>query len=108
VKYLMIWFIKGWRKLISPLYGPTCRFYPSCSAYGLEAVTIHGAIKGGAMAVWRILRCNPWNFGGFDPVPGSDLEKRALEEGWCADETHTHSSTGPSAQQAAAMTAGIR
>lgn len=46
----------------------TCRFYPSCSHYGFEAIYKYGAIKGGSMAVWRVLRCNPFNPGGFDPV----------------------------------------
>ncbi len=47
---------------------PTCRFYPSCSHYGYQAVYKYGALKGGAMAVWRVLRCNPFNPGGYDPV----------------------------------------
>ncbi len=47
----------------------TCRFYPSCSHYGYQAVYKYGVIKGGIMAVWRLLRCNPFNQGGFDPVP---------------------------------------
>jgi putative membrane protein insertion efficiency factor len=47
----------------------TCRFYPSCSHYGYQAIYKFGAIKGGAMAAWRVLRCNPFNQGGFDPVP---------------------------------------
>ncbi len=47
----------------------TCRFYPSCSHYGYQAIYKHGALKGGLMAIWRILRCNPFNPGGYDPVP---------------------------------------
>jgi len=47
----------------------TCRFYPSCSHYGYQAIYRHGALKGTAMAAWRVLRCNPWNAGGSDPVP---------------------------------------
>jgi putative membrane protein insertion efficiency factor len=47
----------------------TCRFYPSCSHYGYQAIYKHGAIKGGLMASWRVLRCNPFNPGGYDPVP---------------------------------------
>jgi putative membrane protein insertion efficiency factor len=46
----------------------TCRFYPTCSHYGYEAIEKYGVIKGGGMAVWRIMRCNPWNDGGIDPV----------------------------------------
>ncbi len=55
--------------MVSPLYGQVCSFYPSCSAYGLEAVTVHGAVKGSALTAWRILRCNPFTGGGVDPVP---------------------------------------
>jgi putative membrane protein insertion efficiency factor len=62
-------FIKGWRAIISPLYGNVCRFHPSCSAYGLGAVQQYGLVRGGAMTFWRILRCNPWSRGGIDDVP---------------------------------------
>ncbi|XBH21273.1 membrane protein insertion efficiency factor YidD [Jonesiaceae bacterium BS-20] len=49
--------------------GPRCRFYPSCSNYAVQAVRVHGAFKGTGLALWRILRCNPWNLGGIDDVP---------------------------------------
>ncbi|MHA7275850.1 membrane protein insertion efficiency factor YidD [Arthrobacter sp. HLT1-21] len=65
----MIAVLKSYRVVISPLYGQVCRFFPSCSAYALEAVTIHGAFKGSALAVWRVCRCHPWNDGGVDHVP---------------------------------------
>lgn len=58
-----------WQLLVSPTYGDVCRFYPSCSAYGIEAVRTHGALKGGWLALRRIGRCHPWNPGGVDPVP---------------------------------------
>lgn len=58
-----------YRLLVSPMYGQTCRFYPSCSAYALEAVQRHGAAKGSWLAVRRLGRCHPWNPGGVDPVP---------------------------------------
>ncbi|GAB3849596.1 membrane protein insertion efficiency factor YidD [Nesterenkonia populi] len=67
--YPAVLFIRMWRKLISPLYGQVCAFYPSCSAYGLEAVTAHGLIRGSALTLWRILRCNPFTGGGVDHVP---------------------------------------
>ena len=69
MKQILIFLIKGYRKIISPLKKPCCRFYPTCSAYALEAIEKHGALKGGKLAVKRILRCHPWNKGGFDPVP---------------------------------------
>ncbi|MDX1670049.1 MAG: membrane protein insertion efficiency factor YidD, partial [Limnobacter sp.] len=56
---------------ISPLMAPSCRFYPSCSEYTLEAVKIHGALKGCGLGLKRLCRCHPWAAGGFDPVPGS-------------------------------------
>lgn len=68
----LVGFIRLWRRLISPLYGQVCAFYPSCSAYGLEAVTVHGLCKGSLLTTWRILRCNPFTGGGVDPVPPSD------------------------------------
>jgi uncharacterized protein len=61
--------IQTYRWLISPLLGPTCRFYPTCSAYALEALDRHGALRGSWLAVRRLLRCHPFNPGGFDPVP---------------------------------------
>jgi hypothetical protein len=62
--------IRMYQWLISPtLPANTCRFYPTCSHYGYQAIYKHGAIKGTAMAVWRVLRCNPFNPGGFDSVP---------------------------------------
>ncbi|WP_230191109.1 membrane protein insertion efficiency factor YidD [Paenibacillus sp. CECT 9249] len=61
--------IHFYRKCISPLKPPTCRFYPTCSAYALEAIELHGAAKGSYLAVKRICKCHPFHPGGFDPVP---------------------------------------
>ena len=69
MKYLLIGLLKAYRFAISPLYGQVCRYHPSCSAYALEAVTVHGSIKGSWLAVRRIARCNPWGGHGWDPVP---------------------------------------
>lgn len=61
--------IRGYKRFISPLLPPSCRFYPTCSDYAYEAIEKHGVIKGGRLAVWRVLRCNPFGKGGIDPVP---------------------------------------
>lgn len=66
----LIGLLKVYRFAISPLYGQVCRYHPTCSAYALEAVTVHGGIKGSWLAVRRIGRCHPWAAGGYDPVPG--------------------------------------
>ncbi len=70
MKRPVLWSIRLYQRTIAPLLPPnTCRFYPSCSHYGYEAIEKYGVLKGGVMALWRIMRCNPWNDGGFDPVP---------------------------------------
>ena len=69
MKFPLIWLLKAYRALISPLYGNVCRYHPSCSAYALEAVTVHGAVRGSWLAVTRLASCHPWAAGGVDPVP---------------------------------------
>ena len=61
--------IRGYRYSVSPFLGASCRFHPSCSAYALEAIERHGAQRGVWIAVRRLIRCHPWNPGGYDPVP---------------------------------------
>lgn len=61
--------LRWYQRFVSPMRPPTCRFYPSCSQYAVLAVTRHGAVRGTGLAVWRLLRCNPWNSGGVDDVP---------------------------------------
>ena len=68
VKKIIIFIIKLYRKHISPLKPPCCRFYPTCSQYAIEAIDKYGVFKGGIMAIKRIFRCNPFNKGGNDPV----------------------------------------
>lgn len=65
---LLIALVRGYQKGLSPLLGPRCRFYPSCSRYMIEAIRRRGAMRGVLMGAWRILRCNPFNPGGYDPV----------------------------------------
>ena len=66
---LLILPIRVYQKYVSPLKPATCRFTPTCSQYAIEAIRKHGPFKGLALAVWRILRCNPWGGSGYDPVP---------------------------------------
>lgn len=69
MKKILINMIRLYQKYISPLKRTRCPYYPTCSAYGMEAIKVHGAIKGSLLAGWRILRCNPFSKGGYDPVP---------------------------------------
>lgn len=69
MKKIFIFIIKFYQKYISPMKRTRCPYTPSCSQYGLEAIEKYGVIKGGWLAVWRILRCNPFSKGGYDPVP---------------------------------------
>ena len=74
MKYICIWLIRFYRKILSPLKGkPCCRFVPSCSAYAIEAFEKRGFFVGMILTVWRILRCNPFCVGGYDPVPEKGL-----------------------------------
>ncbi len=61
--------LRGYKRFVSPLLPPACRFWPTCSEYAAEAVRLHGVVRGGALAARRLARCHPWSEGGFDPVP---------------------------------------
>ena len=69
VNHILIALVKFYRKYISPLTPPTCRYVPTCSQYALEALQKYGALKGGWLGIKRICRCHPWHEGGYDPVP---------------------------------------
>ena len=69
MKKIFIYLIKFYRKYISPMKSTKCPYFPTCSEYGREAVEKYGAFKGGFLALWRIIRCNPFSKGGYDPVP---------------------------------------
>ncbi|MBS3809242.1 MAG: membrane protein insertion efficiency factor YidD [Desulfobacterales bacterium] len=72
IKYFFLFIIRLYQALLSPVLGPACRFYPSCSEYGYQAVKRFGAFKGGWMALKRLAKCHPFHPGGIDPVPGTD------------------------------------
>jgi putative membrane protein insertion efficiency factor len=69
MRFVLKFLIRGYQLAISPLLGPRCRFYPSCSHYAMEAIESHGALSGTWLTIKRISRCHPWHEGGFDPVP---------------------------------------
>ena len=81
MRLVLIGLLKAYRTLISPLYGQVCKYYPSCSAYALEAVTVHGAWRGSGLALRRLAHCHPWSLGGYDPVPGTDAARA-----WAAEQ----------------------
>jgi uncharacterized protein len=70
MKWLLLGLVRFYRRAVSPVLSPRCRFEPCCSAYAEEAIRVHGAGRGGLLALWRLLRCQPFARGGIDPVPG--------------------------------------
>jgi putative membrane protein insertion efficiency factor len=72
VAWALTMVIRAYQLVLSPLLGPRCRFYPSCSSYAVQALTTHGAVKGVWLAGRRLLHCHPWNPGGVDHVPPAD------------------------------------
>ena len=69
LKKILIYPIRFYKKFISPHLGHHCRYWPTCSSYMIEAIETHGALKGLLLGTYRIIRCNPWSQGGYDPVP---------------------------------------
>lgn len=66
---VLIALVRVYQYVLSPMFGQRCRFYPSCSNYAIEALRLHGPVRGTGLATWRVLRCNPFSHGGVDPVP---------------------------------------
>ena len=76
MKKILLFFLKAYKKVISPILPPSCRFTPTCSEYAMEAIAKFGAIRGSLLGAWRLLRCNPFFKGGYDPVPEKFTFKR--------------------------------
>ena len=102
----LVWLIRGYQTFISPLRPPTCRYYPSCSAYAVTALERFGPLRGGWMAARRLGRCHPWTPGGVDhvplrdaatgkPVPGTTGPRGVASEDADSETGHTHPATGP-------------
>ena len=77
MKALLLLLLRGYKRFISPLLGQRCRFEPSCSVYAMQAVERFGSLRGSWMAAKRVARCHPLHPGGYDPVPGTDIEPEA-------------------------------
>ena len=77
---VIIGLVRFYQWVISPLLGPRCRYWPSCSSYTIEAIQVHGPLSGGRLAIKRILRCHPASTGGIDPVPGGPSEQLCRED----------------------------
>jgi putative membrane protein insertion efficiency factor len=69
IRFLLLFLVRAYRRLVSPMLPPSCRFYPSCSRYAETAVERHGALRGGWLTARRLVRCHPFHPGGIDPVP---------------------------------------
>ncbi|WP_203639855.1 membrane protein insertion efficiency factor YidD [Levilactobacillus wangkuiensis] len=97
MRHILTWLVRGYQRWISPLFPPSCRYYPTCSNYMLQALAKHGALKGGLMGIARILRCHPFVRGGVDPVPDHFTLKRnvaaekAYRQAMKLDEEHPES-----------------
>ncbi len=90
---VLIALVKGYRLLLSPWLGSACRFEPTCSAYALQALELHGAAQGSYLTVRRLARCHPWCAGGHDPVPGAALFRPLLPSGPSPDPLSLKKST---------------
>lgn len=99
IRTFLIWFVRGYQVVISPALPQRCKYYPSCSQYAIDAIREYGALRGFVLAGWRLLRCNPWSLGGYDPVQRQSVFGRraraARADACCAGRVgHYHRSVG--------------
>ena len=92
MKRVLLWIIRLYQWLLSPLLGPACRYVPSCSEYAAQAIEFHGPLRGTLLAAWRLLRCHPFARGGFDPVPHAISEGRG---GTCPERSRRSRAVDP-------------
>jgi len=92
LKTLLLALLRGYKWALSPFLPPACRYVPTCSDYAAEAIERHGAFRGSAMAIWRVLRCHPFVRGGYDPVPMNHVAQDA--GGGRAKPVHSHGAAG--------------
>ena len=96
MKYLFLGIIKLYRMTLSKILPPCCRYHPSCSEYATIAIRRFGAVKGGYLALWRIIRCNPFGSGGYDPVPEKfcfrpeRVQQENIDHECCGDNTEDY------------------
>jgi putative membrane protein insertion efficiency factor len=95
VKALFVGLIRFYQVVVSPSIPSRCKYYPSCSQYALDAVREHGAARGLILAVWRVLRCNPLSYGGYDPVSKQRLFRARVAEGAAVDAMSQADEHGP-------------
>lgn len=80
MRHLLVFLVRAYQVLLSPIFRGCCRFEPSCSNYAIEALQVHGAMKGSLLAVWRVLRCHPFGSYGYDPVPPKGRWRNYINE----------------------------
>jgi uncharacterized protein len=107
--WLLLGLVRAYQAVVSPWLPPSCKYYPSCSAYAVTALRRHGALKGAVLAAWRLLRCNPWSRGGVDHVPQRGRwSNSAAEEAGAGDVRHGSSEEGAGPRTLGADTRGAR
>ncbi len=94
LQYIFIGVVRLYQLVVSPILGPRCRFQPTCSAYAMDAIKLHGGLKGGWLAIRRIVKCHPWGGHGFDPVPGMKTKAEELKILDCNDHSSTDVENG--------------
>jgi len=80
MKKLAVMILQSYKRWVSPMFPPSCRYVPTCSEYAMEAVERYGILRGGALAAWRLLRCHPFVKGGYDPVVKHPTQRRVRDE----------------------------